>query len=203
MSDSRLAGLLPEMREKEQKLRNYASSRGIAYVIADYGGLRTQADTVKLVGWRDAAVAKARKLAALEADKRRLSPSQKALAVEQAGKRAYYRVSPFGRTFHSRGAAFDIRITTTAPGLTFAQSYKVLGDYAPQIGLRWGGNFSAPADPFHFEDRRTLEELDRRFAEHQAQLSSGRAATLGAVTPVVIVVAVVVLGASLLGGLEA
>lgn len=124
-------------------MRAYATSNGIKYHIANFGGARTEQIVAQLIRWRDEAVA--------------------------AGE-PWYRVSPFTVGKHARGAAFDIRIDETPEGMTDDEAYAFLGKQAPQFGLIWGGRFrtsaSQPAaDPFHFESQQSLMQLDARWAE--------------------------------------
>ena len=136
--DKQLLWLLPGVQTAEKELRAFAASKGISYVIANFGGARTEQIVAQLIRWRDEAVA--------------------------AGEK-WYRVSPFKTGKHARGGAFDIRITGTPPGMTKDQAYAVLGRQAPQYGLIWGGTFSSPSDPFHFESQQSLAKLDARWAE--------------------------------------
>jgi hypothetical protein len=136
--DRQLLWLLPGVQEAERKLRAFAASKGITYVIANFGGARTEQIVAQLLRWRDEAVAQGE---------------------------PWYRVSPFKSTKHSRGGAFDIRITTTPKGMTKDAAYRILGMQAPQYGLIWGGTFSAPSDPFHFESQQPLSKLEARWAE--------------------------------------
>jgi hypothetical protein len=136
--DKQLLWLLPGVQDAEKKLRAFAASKGITYVIANYGGARDEQIVAQLLRWRDAAV--------------------------EAGE-PFYRVSPFKSTKHSRGGAFDIRVLTTPPGMSKDDAYRILGAEAPKYGLIWGGTFSAPADPFHFESQQSLAKLEARWAE--------------------------------------
>lgn len=136
--DKQLLWLLPGVQEAERKLRAFAASKGISYVVANFGGARTEQIVAQLIRWRDEAVA--------------------------AGE-PFYRVSPFKSTKHSRGGAFDIRILRTPPGMSKDEAYAVLGREAPKYGLIWGGTFSAPSDPFHFESQQSLAKLEARWAE--------------------------------------
>lgn len=135
--DEQLRWLLPGVQEAERKLRAYAQSRGISYIIAPYGGLRTESIVNLLLRWRDEAVAKGQ-------------PS--------------YRVSSFQAGKHPKGGAFDIRVTKYPLSMSIHDAYRVLGEYAPRIGLVWGGTFPPPEDIFHFESHQSLAQLETRFA---------------------------------------
>ncbi len=56
-----------------------------------------------------------------------------------------------GRSLHERGAAFDIAVLRPATGLTAEETYKLLADLAPTLGLRPGYYFRTVSDPVHFE----------------------------------------------------
>src|SRR5690349_7430810 len=49
-----LARALPQLVAAEQRLRALAEREGITYNVADFGGLRTQADTTLILQYRDA-----------------------------------------------------------------------------------------------------------------------------------------------------
>lgn len=174
---SRVAGweqikyLLPEMQTAELRLRGRAQALGISYTIPDYAGTRTVADTTQLIQWRDEAVAAARAAAARKAGATTAS-------IDAAGKAAYYRVAPFSAGKHGVGGAFDIRVSSKPATMTNAQAYAALGKVAPELGLIWGGTFSAPADPFHFESNRSREELEDLFVAWQQAGGSSAGETL-------------------------
>lgn len=134
--EDQLTYLLPGVQEAERKLRSDANALGITYKIADFGGARTVDIVSKLIRWRDEAV---------------------------ANGEPYYRVSPYSKTKHALGAAFDIRVTGRPDGMTLAAAYAKLGALARPHGLIWGGTFSAPADIYHFESQQTLAQLDPRW----------------------------------------
>lgn len=111
-----LDNTLPELREKEQKLRARLRDKyGIAYVINEgepnFAGLRTADTTAKLLRWRDQVMNAARQAA----ESRRRAQGGNAAQIKAAGdaaaQGAYYRVSPYTEGFHGVGGAFDIRIT--------------------------------------------------------------------------------------------
>ena len=128
---------LPELRAAEQRLRARASDNGITYALAEYGGLRTQADTNQIVAYRQADYN-----AAIRRDPR----------VARIPINTFRPIAPFGRSMHNWGSAFDIVITGAPPGWTRDKALAVLGAIAPTVGLRWGGTFpSDRVDPPHFE----------------------------------------------------
>lgn len=96
---------------------------GFAIDVPSFGGFRSLEDQQQLEQWRADSV--------------------------KTGKGDYAVARP-GTSKHERGEAFDVRI----PGATGDDPrYKVLADYAPEIGLRAGYYFktSHGNDPFHFE----------------------------------------------------
>lgn len=128
---------LPALRVGERRLRSIAQSLGIGYALAQYGGMRTQADTNQILGYRlndyRAAIKK--------------NPTVARIPID-----TWRPIAPFGRSLHNWGAAFDIIITAAPPGWTAAKALAALGAMAPQAGLRWGGTFSKDRlDPPHFE----------------------------------------------------
>jgi hypothetical protein len=128
---------LPQLRTAERRLRMLAQQMGISYALAQYGGMRTQADTTQILGYRindyRAAIKKNPNVARIPID-------------------TWRPIAPFGRSLHNWGAAFDIIITAAPPGWTASKALAALGAFAPQAGLRWGGTFSSDRlDPPHFE----------------------------------------------------
>lgn len=128
---------LPELRAAEERLRSRGHDNGISYVFAQYGGLRTQADTNQILAFRKADY---------ERDVRR-NPKLARVPIN-----TYRPIAPFGRSMHNWGAAFDVLITGVPQGWTRDKALAVLGAIAPTVGLRWGGTFpSDRIDPPHFE----------------------------------------------------
>jgi hypothetical protein len=128
---------LPELQLAEKKLRAAATARGVSYVIADYGGLRSQADTTKILQYRlqDYAAAV------------RANPDTSKIPMTK-----WRPVAPFGSSYHNYGAAFDVLVTAHPAG---ENGYSILGALAPDAGLRWGGSQSfidvGRVDIPHFE----------------------------------------------------
>lgn len=139
-----LLGTLPELREKEAAFRAACAAAGIEYVIADFGGLRTDAIVRQLIAWRDEAVAAARKLGG-----------------EAAAKRAWYPVATTAAGFHPVGGAFDIKITKHREKNLDA-AYARAWDIGKRVGLRPLGSY----DPFHFELPYTRAVVADRFAAY-------------------------------------
>lgn len=138
-----LLGTLAELREKEARFRAACAAVGIEYVIADFGGLRTEAQVAQLIKWRDEAVAAARKKGG-----------------EAAAKKAWYPVATTEKGFHPVGGAFDIKITKHREANLDA-AYARTWTIAPAVGLRALGSY----DPFHFELPYPRAQVAARFAE--------------------------------------
>ena len=122
-----LTGALPQLIAAEAALRDYATSLGITYVIADYGGVRTQADTALILSYR------AQDYAAAVA----ANPSVANIPIDE-----WRPIAPFGSSYHNFGGAFDIDIVSGPP-----DALNQLKNAAPQFGLR----SEVPNDPGHFE----------------------------------------------------
>jgi hypothetical protein len=126
---------MPETAAAYDALDRYARSIGISIAVANYGGLRTEADTNRILQYRVDDYADARSRGAIRPD----------TTLQQ-----FRPIAPFGKSYHNYGAAFDINIVARPSNVTVAQALAKLGAYAPQIGLRWGGTFH-DADTPHFE----------------------------------------------------
>lgn len=155
--DAALAGTLPELRDKEKLMRAQATAEGIAYVVADYGAVRTQADTNTILGYRDKDYA-AYVAAAQRAGKTPVS------------KNTFRPIAPFGSSYHNAGAAFDARIIGfPAAKMTGAQAVARLGAIGEEAGLRWGGHFPpGSVDEPHFELAISLPDAAARWKLWQA-----------------------------------
>lgn len=124
--------LLPRVRVAIESLRAEAKKNGIGTKVRDYGGSRTKKIVDQLITWRDEAV--------------------------KDGE-PYYRVSPYESGKHAVGGAEDLEVTSRPAGMTEAAAYATLGRLCTKYGLIWGGTFSAPADIYHFESKRTRAEM--------------------------------------------
>lgn len=151
-ADTALAKTLPQLRAAELKLRAYAAKEGITYEIAAFGGFRTAADTAKILKYRDDDYA---------VYVSNMTAQGKAASI--IPKEKWRRIAPYGRSFHDRGAAFDVQVTKTPVTMTFKQALVHLGALAPLCGLRWGGSFD---DPVHFELAISLTDAQRLWEEY-------------------------------------
>lgn len=127
-----LDGALPQLVDAENQLRQRANAMGITYDIADYGGVRTLADTILILGYRNDDYA-----AAIAAD-----PSVANIPIN-----TWRPIAPFGSSYHNYGAAFDVRITSAPAGVSFDSALQELKDIAPSVGL----SSDVANDPPHFE----------------------------------------------------
>lgn len=134
-----LNGALPQLIAGLNQLRDRASALGITFDIADYGGVRTQADTVLIMAYRAADYA-----AAVVAD-----PSVSDTPINE-----WRPIAPFGSSYHNYGAAFDVKITSAPAGVSFNSALQQLKALAPACGLR----STVPNDPPHFELPISLDE---------------------------------------------
>jgi hypothetical protein len=159
MSD--LSGTLPQTQNAYAGLASYASSNGITIGIADFGGIRTQSDTTTILADRqndyNADVAAGR----ISAD----TPINK-----------YRPIAPFGKSYHNYGAAFDVAIIARPSSMSEDGALALLGGYAPNLGLTWGGTFSNP-DPDHFQLDVSLDDAMAMYGGGPAD-DGGTSATL-------------------------
>lgn len=139
-------GALPQLITRESMLRTRANALGIDYRIADYGGLRTQTDTVLIMGYRAADYA-----VAIASD-----PSVARIPINE-----WRPIAPFGSSMHNYGAAFDVLITKTPAGMSASSALSKLKALAPSIGLR----SNVPNDPPHFELPLSLDEARRAWGD--------------------------------------
>lgn len=144
-----LSGALPELRAAYDALDQYARTQGITINVADFGGVRTLADTTRILKYRDDDFAAAVRSGAIRPDTTlsRFRP-----------------IAPFGKSYHNYGAAFDVIITARPSTMSVYKAQQILGAYAPRIGLRWGGTFSDPDTP-HFELAIALREAQARYVK--------------------------------------
>jgi hypothetical protein len=148
-----LTGELPELTRAIDALGRLALPLGITFTTADFGGVRTEADTLKILKFREddyrAAVRRDPKVANIPIT-------------------TWRPITPFGRSHHNWGAARDLRPLTYPAGKSAAWALAELGRLAPRAGLQWGGllnggTFSKPWDAPHFQLPITVSEARTRY----------------------------------------
>lgn len=176
-----LTGALPELLFALDELRAKAKAQGIEFTTADFGGLRTQADTALIMKYRDDDWN-----AAVKAD-----PS----LARRTTKEAWRPIAKWGNSMHNYGAAFDVRITAYPKGKSGLWALNWLADTAPEVDLVAGRDFvNAPADPPHFELRGGLSLAKKRWAEeHKGSTIFSGFTTAGTVSVLAILFFAVVL----------
>jgi hypothetical protein len=142
-----LVGCLPETIAAEAKLHQLALARGIEYKIADFGGLRTPGITDLILFYRDNDYA-----AAVRANP----------AVAKIPKEKWRPISPYLKSRHRFGSAFDIIPTKLPKGMSTSVAMQTLGTLAEKYcNLRWGGNFPEDRiDVKHFELTPPMSSLE-------------------------------------------
>lgn len=133
--DVALASALPELRTAELRLRKNASQHGITYVIAEFGGIRTQSDTTKAMDYR-------------AADYAQYVKAMKATGKTPLSIDKWRPIQPYGNSFHNYGAAFDVFVVSVPEGRTQQWGMEMLALAAGAAGLRNGASFN---DLPHFE----------------------------------------------------
>lgn len=175
---------LPELARARAKLEQLAAAhaRRVKFTTADFGGTRLEADTARILAYRDADYA---------AYKKSLKPGQSPIPINQ-----FRAIAPFGSSYHNYGAAFDasptsidgIDITNAARtggalGSTAAiwrsdpkkaerlyqEAQDVLDTLAGAAGLRSGDSFN---DEPHFELPITLATARAMWGNFQETGSS-------------------------------
>lgn len=134
-----IAGALPQLIAGYNQLQSRANAMGITFDIADFGGIRSQTDTVLIMAYRAADYA-----AAVLKD-----PSVSDIPINE-----WRPIAPFGQSWHNYGAAFDVKITSAPAGMSFSSALQQLKALAPACGLR----STVPNDPPHFELPISLDE---------------------------------------------
>lgn len=131
-----LNGCLSALVDAYNALAQYGTNQyGITFDVADYGGLRSEAQTSTILTYRQNDYNAALAAGEISAD---------------TTLQAFRPIAPYGDSWHDYGAAFDLEILNPGQVIDEQTALAVLGAYAPSIGLRWGGHFP-DADPPHFE----------------------------------------------------
>lgn len=140
-----LVGELPRFTAKIEQLRAFGRDDGIEFDTADFGGVRTLADTERIMKYRADEYAIYLK---------KLAPDKTPQPIE-----VWRPIAPFGSSMHNYGAARDLKIIKHDDLMSEAECLRRLGEIAvAECGLRWGGNFKKRVDPPHFELAMTLVE---------------------------------------------
>lgn len=143
-----LAGTLPELQSAFSQLSSIGAAHGITIGVADFGGERSQADTTQILAYRQNDYNADVKAGRVSSD---------------TTLQAYRPINAFGTSWHNYGAAFDVAIVSRPSGMSDYDAKKFLGQFAPSVGLRWGGLFKN-ADPPHFELAISLADAKARYA---------------------------------------
>lgn len=147
-----LAGELPELTAAIEELRKLGRADGIEFDTANFGGVRSEADTVKILKYRDDDYAVyVRNLATSHPDR------------VPVAKEMWRPIAPFGSSFHNWGAARDVKIIQRPASFSEAEALRRLGSYATECGLTWGGTFKRKVDPPHFQLNCTLAEAQAKW----------------------------------------
>ena len=156
-----LAGENPDLTAALEKLRAKASLEGIEFDTADFGGVRTEADTTRILKYRDD------DYAVYVRNLKKAQPGKTPIA-----KTTWRPINQWGTSMHNFGAARDVKITRYPSSFSKSQALERLGALAPSVGLRWGGLFKQPngkprPDPPHMQLPITLVEARRRWEARQ------------------------------------
>lgn len=148
---SSLEGEDLELTAAIEKMRGLARAEGIEFATAAYGGVRTEADTIRILKYRDDDYAVyLRNLAASH-------PGE--IPVP---KTTWRPINPFGTSMHNYGCARDLKITAMPVSFSESEAFRRLGILAPQCGLKWGGTFHRVDTP-HFELAISIEQARDRW----------------------------------------
>jgi hypothetical protein len=164
--DTALASALPELRAAELRLRKNANQHGITYVIAEFGGIRSQADTTQAMTYR-------------EADYAVYLRNAKAANHTTVDINTFRPIAPFGNSFHNYGAAFDVFITSVPEGRTQSWGLEIMKVAAQSVGLR----SNVPNDPPHFELPVSLSDAKAKWTKYQEAVSQGHAYIINDTAP--------------------
>lgn len=147
-----LIGEDPDLTAGLEHLRALGEADGIFTDTADFGGTRTEADTEKILRYRD----------------QDYLAYVKALAVSHPGKKPamieiWRPIAPFGLSLHNWGCARDLKILKKPDSFSEAEAYRRLGVHAKECGLQWGGTFKKKVDFPHFQLPITVIEARARW----------------------------------------
>lgn len=146
-----LEGEDPQLTAAIEKLRVKALAEGIEFTTADFGGVRTQADTIRIMKYRDD------DYAVYVRNLKRTNPGK-----APTPKNTWRKIAPFGSSFHNYGAARDLRVTKYPPSFTASKALDRLRALAPSCGLKIITN-----DPPHMQLPITLAQARARWLARQ------------------------------------
>lgn len=140
MSSYTLAGEDPELTEKVEALRALCEADGFFIDTADFGGVRTEEDTIRILKYRDDDYAVY--VAALAKSHPGQAPTP---------KEVWRPIAPFGLSLHNWGCARDFKILKRPDSFTESACFQRMGLHAVAVGLQWGGNFKRRPDVPHVQ----------------------------------------------------
>ncbi len=155
---------LPELAYLWEELESSAAAEGIGIAIADFGGYRTEADTLEILDYR------ARDYAAYAARARAAGRVPESIDD-------FRPIAPYGSSFHNYGAARDFKISYKPPAMTEAAAVARVGAIAERLGLVSGRRFN---DPPHVQLDVTLEEAAAMWDEYSAGAGEGSSSSSSA-----------------------
>ena len=120
-----LEGEDTELTAAIEKLRAKAALEGIEFTTADFGGVRTEADTVRIMKYRDD------DYAVYVRNLQRTNPGKAPTA-----KNTWRKIAPFGSSFHNYGCARDLRVTKHPASFTASKALGRLRVLARSCGLK-------------------------------------------------------------------
>lgn len=168
--------LVPQFRVGLSGLIAELETIGIRVQLADAGGVRSEADTVRAIKARDADYA-AYVARAKKAGKTPLGIYE-AWDVGDDGKPAPRPIAPYGSSFHNYACAGDLIVVARPQNMTVAQAQAKIGELAPKHGLRWGGNWPGnKRDPRHVELAVTLAEARKLYEQFTGKPIAGGGAS--------------------------
>ena len=149
-----LVGEDPELTEAIERLAVLALPMGVEFTTADFGGVRTEADTVRILKYREDEYALYVKKLALK------DPSAVPQPINE-----WRKIAPFGKSMHNWGCARDLKPTRWPASKTFQWAHDQLDQLCetdPKLRgtLKLGDYFN---DEPHIELRVTLEEARHRY----------------------------------------
>jgi hypothetical protein len=147
-----LVGEDPQLTAAIEKLRAKGRLEGIEFETADFGGVRTEADTTKILKYRDD------DYAVYVRNLKATNPSKTPVPI---GK--WRPISPFGSSMHNFGCARDLKITKHPDSFSESTAQARLGALAPSCGLKWGGTFTTRFDGPHMELPITMAQARQRY----------------------------------------